>query len=288
MISPDNLIGCLVVYLGADPRATLTKLRGALRMKITVVGGTGTVGSLVVEAAQARGHEAIPASRSTGVDVTTGEGLNEALRGADAVIDVSSMPTLSVSPAVKFFSTAAKNVLAAAEAAEVPHVVRLSIIGVDRNPHGFYAGQLAMEKIYNDAAVPTTILRAAQFHEFAAQTLQRSTLGPVVLAPRARVQPVAGWEVAEKLVSLAEGQPLGRAADLAGPHEEDLAEMVRAYARSQGSRRLILPVRLPVPMMRGMAAGLQLPREGAQLGTETFAEWLGVVGDGASSSKTDT
>ncbi|NLS10185.1 NAD(P)H-binding protein [Nesterenkonia sp. MY13] len=228
-------------------------------MKITVVGGTGTVGSLAVAAARARGHEVTSASRRTGVNVATGEGLNEALSGTDAVVDVSSMPTLSASPAVKFFSAAANNVLTAAETEKVPHVVRLSIIGVDRNPHGFYAGQLAMEKIYDDAAVPTTVLRAAQFHEFAAQTLQRSTVGPVVLAPRARVQPVAGREVAEKLVSLAEGQPLGRAGDLAGPREEDLAEMVRAYARSQGSRRLILPVRLPMPMMRGMAAGLQLP-----------------------------
>ena len=257
-------------------------------MKITVVGGTGTVGSLVVAAARARGHEVSPASRRTGVDVTTGDGLADGLRGAEAVVDVCSMPTLSASTSVKFFSAAAKNVLAAAETAQVQHVVRLSIIGVDRNPHGFYAGQLAMEKIYDAAVVSTTVLRAAQFHEFAAQTLQRSTLGPVVLAPRARVQPVAGREIAEKLVSLAEGQPLGRAADLAGPREEDLAEMVRAYARSQGSRRVILPVRLPVPMMRGMADGLQLPAEGAQLGTEKFSEWLGGISDGGSSSKADT
>ena len=243
-------------------------------MKITVVGGTGTVGSLTVAAARGRGHEVTSASRRTGVNVTTGEGLNEALSGADAVVDVSSMPTLSVSPAVKFFSAAAKNVLAAAGTVKVPHVVRLSIIGVDRNPYGFYAGQLAMEKIYDDAAVPTTVLRAAQFHEFAAQTLQRSTLGPVVLAPRARVQPVAGREVAENLVSLAEGEPMGRAADLAGPREEELAQMVRGYAHSQGSRRLVVPVRLPMPMMRGMAAGLQLPSAGAQLGNQSFPEWL--------------
>lgn len=243
-------------------------------MKITVVGGTGTVGSLVVAAARVRGHEVISASRSSGADVTTGEGLTEALSGADAAVDVCSMPTLSTTPSVRFFSTAAKNVLAAAGNVKVPHVVRLSIIGVDRNPYGFYAGQSAMEKIYDAAAVPTTVLRAAQFHEFAAQTLQRSTVGPVVLAPRARVQSVAGREVTEQLVSLAEGQPLGRAADLAGPQEEELAQMVRAYARSQGSRRLVLPVRLPMPMMRGMAAGLQLPSAGSQLGNLTFTEWL--------------
>ncbi len=249
-------------------------------MKITIVGGTGTVGSLAVQAAEARGHRITAASRSTGADVITGDGLIEALRGAEAVIDVSSVPTLSASTSVEFFSVAAKNLLAAADTAQVPHVVRLSIIGVDRNPHGFYAGQLAMERIYDDAAIPTTVLRAAQFHEFAAQTLQRSTLGPVILAPRARVQPVAGREVAERLVTLAEGPTIGRAADLAGPREEDLAEMVRSYARRRGSRRLILPVRPPMPMMRGMAAGLQLPGAEARLGTQTFAEWLEEQGRG--------
>lgn len=243
-------------------------------MKITVIGGTGTVGSLAVQTAEARGHQVTAVSRSTGVDATTGEGLIEALHSAEAVIDVCSVPTLSASASVEFFSAAAKNLLAAAETARVPHVVRLSIIGVDRNPQGFYAGQLAMERIYDDAAVPTTVLRAAQFHEFAAQTLRRSTLGPVALAPRARVQPVAGREVAERLVTLAEGPATGRAADLAGPQEEDLAEMVRSYARSQGNRRLLLPVRLPLPMMRGMAAGLQLPGAGARRGVQTFAEWL--------------
>ena len=243
-------------------------------MRITVVGGTGTAGRAVTRAGQVRGHHVNPISRSTGADVLTGQGLLEAFAGAEVVVDTSSIPTLSGPTSVKFFTAASQNVLAAARQAGVEHVVRLSIIGVDRNPHGFYAGQLAMEKIYDDAPGPTTVLRAAQFHEFAAQTLMRSSFGPLGLAPRARVQPVSGQEVGQRVVEIAEGAAQGRAADLAGPREEDLAEMIRRYAHRAGLRRLIVPVRLPTAMMRGMAAGLQLPDAQAQLGSQTFAEWL--------------
>lgn len=243
-------------------------------MDIMVLGGTGTAGAAVVRAARDRGHQVVAASRRTGVDVLTGAGLDEACAAAEAVIDVSSILTLSGAKAIKFFTTASNNILGAAERAGTGQVVRLSIIGVDRNPHGFYAGQHVMEQIYRASAVPSTVLRASQFHEFAAQTLQRSSLGPVSLVPRARVQPVAVREVADRLVRIAESGPLGRVRDLAGPVEEDLAEMVRSYARRISRKGLILPARLPGAMMRGMAAGLQLPGPDAQQGRQTFGEWL--------------
>lgn len=243
-------------------------------MRIVVIGGAGTAGKAVVKSSQEQGHEVLAVSRRTGVDVIARTGLADAVTGADAVIDVSSVVTLSARRASAFFSVSSSNILAAAEGAGVPHVVRLSIIGVDRNPHGFYAGQRAMEQIYEASSVPTTILRAAQFHEFAAQTLARASVGPVTLAPRARVQPVAGQEVGERLVQLAEGPPLGWARELAGPREEDLAEMVRGYARRAGRRGPLVPVRLPTGMMRGMQRGLNLPGEHSDLGVQTFAEWL--------------
>lgn len=243
-------------------------------MRITVLGGEGTAGSAVVEAGRRRGHVMVPCSRRRGVDVLSGEGLGEALTGADGVVDVTSVPTLSARTSLRFFRRATTNILAAAESLRTPHVVRLSIIGVDRNPHGFYAGQLAMERLYEASAVPHSVLRAAQFHEFAAQTLQRGAVGPMALAPRARVQPVAVQEVGERLVELVEGPPQGRAQDLAGPREESLAHMVRAYARRSGRRGPILPVELPTAMMRGMRRGLNLPGETAELRGPAFAEWL--------------
>lgn len=250
-------------------------------MRIVVVGGTGTAGSAAVRAGQSRGHEMVVASRSAGVDARTGEGLAAAVTGADAVIDLCSVPTLSQRKASRFFVTAAQNILAAAERAGVPHVVRLSVIGVDRNPHGFYAAQLQMEGVYDSSAVPTTILRAAQFHEFAAQTLQRASLGPLCVAPRARVQPVAVGEVGARVVSIAEAEPLGRARDLAGPREEELSAMVRAYARRVGRRGPIPAVNLPGAMMRGLRQGLSLPDADAQVGEQTFEMWLDELPAGA-------
>lgn len=243
-------------------------------MKIAVLGGSGTAGAAVVGAGRKRGHEMSSCSRRNGVDVLSGEGLGEALTGADAVIDVSSVLTLSGRRSLDFFRRTTATILDTAERCGTPHVVRLSIIGVDRNPHGFYSGQLAMEEMYEASSVPSTILRAAQFHEFAAQTVERASLGPLVLVPRARIRPVAVQEVGERLVTLAEGPPQGRSSDLAGPREEDLVELVRAYAGHIGRRSMVLPMRLPVAMMRGMRRGLNLPGADVELRGGDFAEWL--------------
>lgn len=243
-------------------------------MRMVVVGGAGTAGSAAVNSGESRGHQMCVASRRSGVDVFSGAGLPVAFRGADVVIDLSSVQTLSYRRANRFFGRAATNILAAAQEVGVRHVVRLSIIGVQRNPHGFYGAQRQMEKIYESSAVPTTILRAAQFHEFSVQTLLRGSAGPLSLAPRARVQPVAVQEVGARLMGIAEADPLGFAPDFAGPQEEELSEMVRAYARRVGQRRKVVAVNLPGAMMRGLRQGLSLPGPEAELGQQTFAQWL--------------
>lgn len=243
-------------------------------MRIAVAGGTGVVGSRTVSAVRAAGHDAIVLSRSTGVDLTTGQGLDAALEGIDAVVDTANVSTLSAETATRFFQAATGNLIAAAARAEVPHVVLLSIVGIDRMPHDYYAGKLAQEHVVEAGAVPWTILRATQFHEFAAQLYDRAKLGPLHVAPRARVQPVAAREVGEHLASLAAGAPQGRAADLAGPREEHLDEMVKAYARHTGHGGWIPSVSLPGPQMKAMRAGLALPGVRAVRGHQTFAEWL--------------
>jgi uncharacterized protein YbjT (DUF2867 family) len=243
-------------------------------MRIAIAGGTGTVGRPTVDAVRAAGHEPVVLARSTGVDVVSGAGLDAALEHVDAVIDTTNVTTLSADTAAKFFTTATGNLLAAAGRAGVGHVVVLSIVGVDRIPYDYYAGKLAQERVVEASAVPWTILRATQFHDFAAQLYDRAKLGPLHVAPRARVQPVAVAEVGARLTELAAAGGQGRAADLAGPREEKLDEMVQAYARHIGKRGWIPSISLPGAQMKGMRAGHALPGPGAQLGAETFSAWL--------------
>lgn len=243
-------------------------------MKIAVAGGTGTVGRPTVDAVRAAGHEAVVLSRAEGVDLVAGTGIDAALAGVDAVIDTANVSTLSAGDATAFFTTATGNLIAAARRAGVGHVVLLSIVGIDRIPYDYYAGKVAQERVVEASAVPWTIVRATQFHEFAAQLYQRAKLGPLHIAPRAPVQPIAAAEVGAHLATVAADPAQGRARDIGGPREERLDEMVRAYARHQGRRGWIPSVSLPGAQMKGMRAGDALPGPDAVLGTETFAAWL--------------
>ncbi|MFE7846210.1 SDR family oxidoreductase [Microbacterium sp. NPDC057407] len=243
-------------------------------MKIAIAGGTGTVGTHAADAARAAGHETVVLSRGRGVDLVSGAGLDAALAGVDAVIDVANVSTLLASAATSFFTTATGNLIASAARAGVGHVVLLSIVGIDRMPFDYYAGKVAQERVVGASAVPWTIVRATQFHEFAAQLYRQAKIGPLHLAPRARVQPIAAREVGEHLAAVASGAAQGRAADLAGPREERLDEMVRAYGRREGNRGWIPSVSLPGAQMKGMRAGHALPGPGAVTGRETFDEWL--------------
>jgi len=243
-------------------------------MKLVVAGGTGAVGTHVVDVARGRGHDVVVLSRRTGTDVRSGQGLADAIAGADVVVDVLSTQTLSADVSTEFFTTTTRALLDAEKRIGVPHHVALSIVGIDRAPYGYYAGKLAQERLVETGAVPWTILRATQFHEFAGQTYERATLGPLHLAIRMRTQPIAAREVAERLVELAEQPPAGRARDLGGPREENLADMMRAYALAKGSRAWIPAISLLGDGGRRQRDGSLLPGPDAQLGTQTFDEWL--------------
>lgn len=243
-------------------------------MKIAIAGGTGVVGRPTVESARTAGHEVVVISRSHGVDLVTGDGLEAALTGVDVVIDVASITTLKAADAIEFFTAATGNLASAAAGAGVSHLVLLSIVGIDRIPYDYYAGKIAQEKVLEASRVPWTIQRATQFHEFAAQMFERAKVGPLHIAPNARTQPIAASEVAERLVALAEAAPQGRVRDLAGPREERLAEMIRSYARSRRYRGWIPAINVPGPQMAGMRAGDALPGAEADLGKQTFDEWI--------------
>jgi len=243
-------------------------------MKIAIAGGTGVAGSATVKAVRDDGHEAVVLSRSRGIDLISGKGLAAALAGVDVVIDTANVTTMDAAVATEFFTTATANLINAGADAGVGHIVLLSIVGIDRMPHDYYAGKIAQEKVLETSSVPWTIQRATQFHEFAGQIFTRAKFGPFHLAPRARTQPIAARDVGERLAVLAHGEPLGRAQDIAGPREEALDAMIKAYARANGHRGWIPSVSVPTAQMKGMREGLALPGTEALRAAETFEEWL--------------
>lgn len=244
-------------------------------MRIAVAGGTGTVGRHVVAAAGGRGHDVTVLTRRDGHDLETGAGLAGALDGIDAVIDVTSVVSLSGRRAREFFTNVTGNLLRAGADAGVGHHVALSIVGIDGIDDGHYAGKLAQEALLADGPVPHTIQRATQFLEFAAQVAQQTTFGPLTVIPKAFMRPVAAREVGARLVVVAEGEPVGGfARDLAGPRDERLADLVRRMYAFDGVRRGVLEVRFPGPFGRSLATGVVRGGDDALRGRITFDEWL--------------
>ena len=252
-------------------------------MRVAVVGGTGVVGRHVVAAAAAAGHTPVVLSRSRGVDVTTGHGLDAAFDGVEAVIDVSNVSNVSnvtTTPrrrSVEFFVATTEHLLAAGQRAGVQHHVALSIVGADRVDFGYYYGKRAQEDLVLSGAVPASVLRATQFHEFAGQLLARST-GPFAFVPRMQTQPVAAFEVAAALVNLASGHALGLAPEMAGPEVHELVDLARRVLSATAQRRTVVPLRLPGATGKAMATGAMLPFDSGPRGKQTFASWLTATG----------
>ena len=243
-------------------------------MRIAVAGGSGMVGRLVVPALERRGHHTRVLSRSQGVDLASGAGLDAALDGVDAVVDVTNARTTSREEARAIFSRLTTNLLAAERRAGVRHHVLLSIVGVDRltgSPH--YEGKRAQEELVKTGGIPWTIQRATQFHEFAPQMLSWTRKGDTAMIPPLLLQPVAASDVADALADLGAGSPQG-ALDLAGPAPEDLVDMVRRYL---AARRESVTL---IPSWRSGVFGVEsagewfLPGPGATLAATTFEDWL--------------
>ncbi len=211
-------------------------------------------------------------ARSTGADLVTGEGLEAALAGVDAVIDATNVASTGKRVSSEFFEATARTLMRTAATAGVRHIVALSIIGIDRVPYGYYQGKLRQEQVLQGSPVPVSILRAAQFHEFAGQYLAKVP-GPVVIVPRWRAQPVAAREVGAALAQLATGDPVAMS-ELAGPREEIMADMIRQVVGARGDRRLVVSVRVPGAAGQALAAGGGLSRKPGLRGTQTFTDWL--------------
>lgn len=242
-------------------------------MKLAIAGGTGVVGRHVVEVAHTLGHETVVLARSTGVDLVAGSRIDERLEDVDAIVDVTSVQTMSARASMDFFRTVTQHLVTAGRRQGVRHHVALSIIGADDAPFSYYAGKQVQENLV--LAQPNgTVVRAAQFHEFAGQTLERMALGPVCLVPTMRSQPVAAAEVAALLVDTATQDPQGLGPAMAGPEELRVSDMIRRFSESEGRRRLVVEAPLPGAFGRAMREGTLLGGPDALIGSQTFDTWL--------------
>jgi uncharacterized protein YbjT (DUF2867 family) len=248
------------------------------RRKIAVAGATGRVGHHTVEVLKEAGHDVVPMSRSTGVDVVTGEGLSEALTGVDAIVDAASWPSNEQEPATEFFIASSRNLQEHGERAGVQRIVVVSIIGADRFTKGYIASKVPHEQAMQSGAIPVSILRAAQFHEFVPLFLEWGRQGDVIYVPQMRTQPVAARTVAEALADLVNGSaPASTAAipEIAGPREESLVAMAELVAARRGDSVRIETVSDPEdPEQALYASGALLPGPDAVLAGPTFEQWL--------------
>src|SRR3954466_6351846 len=210
-------------------------------MKITVIGASGLIGTKVVELLTAGGHDVVAASRASGVDVMTGDGLAEALSGADALVDVVNSPSFEDDPVMEFFTKSTTNLVDAAKRAGVGHYVALSIVGVDGLPDsGYMRAKVVQEKIITESGLPYTIVRATQFAEFTDAIADSMTAGDEVRVPDALIQPVAADDVASDVARAAVAQPLGSIVNVGGPEKVSFEQMARDVLSRRGDDKTVV------------------------------------------------
>jgi uncharacterized protein YbjT (DUF2867 family) len=241
-------------------------------MKIAVIGGTGLIGSQVVTRLKAAGHDATPHAQSTGTDVISGKGLDEALAGAGTVVNLTNSPTFDEA-SVGFFRTSMDNLVAAAARNGVRHFVLLSIVGVDQVPElDYYRAKVLQEDILKAGPVPYSIVRATQFMEFVDAILSWTTDGDTVRLPATPIQPIAAADVAAAVAEVAAGAPLGGVLDVAGPEVFALDELGRLTLRHRADARTV--VTDPAAGMFGAVKGDVLTDRNARLAPTRYTDWL--------------
>lgn len=205
-------------------------------MNVTVVGASGLIGTKVVERLLGDGHDVVAASRSSGVDVLSGDGLTDALAGADAVVDVTNSPSFEADAVLAFFTTSATNIATAARAAGVGHYVALSIVGVDGLPEsGYMRAKVAQERIVRESGVPYSIVRATQFAEFADAIVESMTVDGEVRVPDALIQPVAADDVAAEVARVAASAPVNGIVTIGGPRKIPFEQLARDVLARTGA-----------------------------------------------------
>lgn len=244
-------------------------------MKIVVIGGSGLIGSRVVQRSTAAGHEALPASPRTGIDATTGRGLAAALAGAEVVVDVSNSPSFEDAAVLAFFERSGRNLARAEREAGVRHHVALSIVGLERVPEsGYFRAKLAQEALIERAGIPYTVVRATQFFEFLGAIAGACTVAGCVRVSTAAFQPMAADDVARAVADAALAAPGNGTIDVAGPERLPMSEIVARYLQAMRDPRAVVPD----PEARYFGARLDdrslVPLADARLGTIHLADWI--------------
>jgi uncharacterized protein YbjT (DUF2867 family) len=244
-------------------------------MKIVVIGGTGLIGSKLVSNLRQRGHEVMAASPASGVNTLTGEGLADALAGAQVVVDVANSPSFEDRAVMEFFETSGRNLLAAEAAAGVGHHVALSVVGADRLPDsGYLRAKVAQENLIKASKIPYTIVRSTQFFDFAGGIAQSATEGSTVRLPPALMQPIVSDDVAAALADFAVSEPRNGTVELAGPEPIRMDDLVRRFLSAKRDARTVTAD----PRARYFGAALDdqslTPGANPRIGSTRFADWL--------------
>ena len=244
-------------------------------MKIVVIGGTGLIGSKVVKHLRTGGHDVIAASPSSGVNTLTGEGLDDALAGANVVVDLANSPSFEDAAVLEFFETAGRNLFTAEIAAGVRHHVALSVVGTDRLAQsGYFRGKIAQEKLIRESGVPYTIIHSTQFFEFLGGIAQSGSDGNTIRLSSAFFQPISSDDVAAAVADFAVGEPRNGIAEIAGPERVRLTDMVRRFLLATKDPREVVED----PTARYFGAELQdntlVPGPSPRLGTINFDAWF--------------
>jgi uncharacterized protein YbjT (DUF2867 family) len=244
-------------------------------MKIIVVGGTGLIGSKLVKTLIEQGHEAVPASPSTGVNTLTGEGLAAALDGADVVVDVSNSPSFEEAAVLEFFTTSTGNLLAAEASAGVGHHLALSVVGTERlSESGYFRAKIAQENLIEESSIPHSIVQATQFFEFLKSIADGATEQNIVRLPRVLIQPMAADDVAILVGRTTVGPPVNGTFEVAGPERFRLDELIRRVLSAHHDSREV--VSDPKACYFGAELGERtlIPNGNAILGATRFQDWF--------------
>jgi uncharacterized protein YbjT (DUF2867 family) len=244
-------------------------------MKVVVIGGTGLIGSKVVEKLNAHGHDASPAAPQTGCNTITNEGVTEAVTGADVLIDVSNSPSFADDDVMSFFVTSTTNLIAAAKEAGVEHYVALSIVGADRLPDsGYLRAKVAQEKLIVESGIPYTIVRATQFFEFSTAIANSSTIDGKAHLSTAFYQPMASDDVATAVGRAAAGEPVNGIVETGGPRKVRMSEFIAAALARTGDEREIVGDHHATYFGTELQDDSLVPGPDAVLGTTSYEEWL--------------
>jgi len=243
-------------------------------MKIVVIGGSGLIGSQLVNKLSQSGHEIIAASPASGINTITGEGLAEALNGAAVVVDVSNSPSFEDKAVLEFFETSSRNLLAAEKIAGVKHHVALSVVGTDRlQESGYFRAKQAQENLIKASGIPYSIVHSTQFFEFLSGIANAATEADIVSLSPALIQPIASADVAEAMADVSVGAPINGKVEIAGPDKISLSDLVQNYLARNNDPRKVTADRHARYYGAELNDQMLVPGDDARIGKIDFEKW---------------